>query len=284
MKKIIALLLSLLTLTACTRIVEVEDVKVAEDEWGLTLSAENVTPSGMTIVFNQMNGKQTGELQTGEWYALYKEEDGEWKEVLYAIEDGVNVGWHSIAYLIPKGGSYKMEINWEWLYGKLEPGKYRINKEVMDFRETGDFDKKIYSLEFTVSGKAKVTLYFPDKDVMNLEKEVREIHIRGSIEKSILSELMKGPESGELNPSLYGNITVISVTTKDGLCTIDFSSEFREHNTGGSTKEYMAIMSIVKSLCEVEGIERVKINIEGEENPQFGGHFTLEEPFSPDGI
>ena len=44
MKKIIVLLLSLITLTACTRIVKVEDVKVAEDEWGLTLSAENVTP------------------------------------------------------------------------------------------------------------------------------------------------------------------------------------------------------------------------------------------------
>ncbi|MBQ2940908.1 MAG: GerMN domain-containing protein [Clostridia bacterium] len=284
MKKIIALLLSLLTLTACTRIVKVEDVKVAEDEWGLTLSAENVTPSGMTIVFKQMNGKQTGELQTGDWYALYKEEAGEWKEVPYAIEDGVNVGWHSIAYMIPKGGSYEMEVNWEWLYGKLAPGKYRINKEVMDFRETGDFDEKIYSLEFTVSGKAEVALYFPDKDVMNLEKEVREIDIRGSIEKSILHELMKGPESEELNPSLYGNITVISVATKDGLCTIDLSSDFTEYNTGGSTKEYMAIMSIVKSLCELEGIERVKINIEGEENPQFGGHFTLEEPFSPNGI
>ena len=283
MKKIIALLLSLLTLTACTRIVKVEDVKVAEDEWGLTLSAENVTPSGMTIVFNQMNGKQTGELQTGDWYALYEEKDGEWIEIPYKLQT-LDIAWNSVAYLIPKGGSYEMEVNWEWLYGKLAPGKYRMNKEVMDFRETGDFDEKIYSLEFIVSEKAKVTLYFPDKDVMNLEKEVREIHIRGSIEKSILSELMKGPESGELNPSLSGNITVISVATKDGLCTIDFSSEFREHNTGGSTKEYMAIMSIVKSLCEVEGIERVKINIEGEENPQFGGHFTLDEPFSPDGI
>lgn len=284
MKKIIALLLSLLTLTACTRIVKVEDIKVAEDEWGLTLTAENVTPSGMTIVFNQMNGKQTGELQTGDWYALYTEENGEWKELPFIVEDDVNVGWNSVAYMIPKGGQVPFEVNWEWLYGKLIPGKYRINKEVMDFRDTGDFDKKIYSLEFIVSEKAKVTLYFPDKDVMNLEKEVREIHIRGSIEKSILSELMKGPESGELNPSLSGNITVISVATKDGLCTIDFSSEFREHNTGGSTKEYMAIMSIVKSLCEVEGIERVKINIEGEENPQFGGHFTLEEPFYPDGV
>ena len=283
MKKIIVLLLSLITLTACTRIVKVEDVKVAEDEWGLTLSAENVTPSGMTIVFNQMNGKQTGELQTGDWYALYEEKDGEWIEIPYKLQT-LDIAWNSVAYLIPKGGSYEMEVNWEWLYGKLAPGKYRINKEVMDFRETGDFDEKIYSLEFIVSEKAEVALYFPDKDVMNLEKEVREIHIRGSIEKSILSELMKGPESGELNPSLSGNITVISVATKDGLCTIDFSSEFREHNTGGSTKEYMAIMSIVKSLCEVEGIERVKINIEGEENPQFGGHFTLEEPFYPDGV
>lgn len=150
MKKIIALLLSLLTLTACTRIVKVEDVKVAEDEWGLTLSAENVTPSGMTIVFNQMNGKQTGELDTGDWYALYKEEGGEWKELPFIVDDDVNVGWNSVAYMLPKGGERKMEVNWEWLYGKLEPGKYRINKEVMDFRETGDFDEKIYSLEFEI--------------------------------------------------------------------------------------------------------------------------------------
>ncbi len=150
MKKIIALLLSLLTLTACTRIVKVEEVKVAEDEWGLTLSAENVTPSGMAIVFNQMNGKQTGELQTGDWYALYTEENGEWKELPFIVADDINVGWNSVAYMIPKGGQVPFEVNWEWLYGKLAPGKYRINKEVMDFRDTGDFDKKIYSLEFEI--------------------------------------------------------------------------------------------------------------------------------------
>ena len=150
MKKILALILGLILLTACTRIVKVEDVKVAEDEWGLTLSAENVTPSGMTIVFNQMNGKQTGELQTGDWYALYTEKNGEWKELPFIVADDLNVAWNSVAYMIPKGGQVPFEVTWEWLYGKLIPGKYRINKEVMDFREAGDFDKKLYSLEFEI--------------------------------------------------------------------------------------------------------------------------------------
>ncbi len=150
MKKIFLLLLALITVFAgCTRIVLVEEEKVAEDEWGLTLSAENVTESGMTIVFTQMNGKQTGELQTGDWYALFTEENGEWKDVPFAV-DGVNIAWNAVAYIIPKGGERKMDVNWEWLYGKLAPGKYRINKEVMDFRESGDFDEKIYSLEFEI--------------------------------------------------------------------------------------------------------------------------------------
>ena len=151
MKKIILLLLVVMfAFAGCTRMVIVdENEKVAEDEWGLSLTAENVTDSGMTIVFSQMNGKQTGELETGDWYALYKEENGEWVEVPYKLLT-VDIAWNSVAYIIPKGDSVSFDVEWEWLYGKLSAGKYRIDKEVMDFRGTGDFDKKIYSLEFEI--------------------------------------------------------------------------------------------------------------------------------------
>ncbi len=132
--------------------------------------------------------------------------------------------------------------------------------------------------------KTEITLYFPDEEVMYLEKETREIEVEESIEKSVLLELFEGPENNNLLPAVTGDIEIISIKTENGICTVDLSSEFTKHNTGGSTKESMAIMSIVKSLCEIEGVDKVKINIEGDENPEFGGHFTLEEPFSPDGM
>ncbi len=138
--------------------------------------------------------------------------------------------------------------------------------------------------EIEKNEKTEVTLYFPDGEFMYLEKEIREIEAGERIEKSVLLEVFKGPDDENLLPSVSGDITVLSVKTENGLCTVDLSSEFAEHNTGGSAKESMAIMSIVKSLCEIDGIEKVKINIEGNENPDFWGHFTLEDPFSPDGI
>ena len=54
------------------------------------------------------------------------------------------------------------------------------------------------------------------------------------------------------------------------------------YNTGGTTKETMALYSIVNTLCGIDGIEKVKINIDGNENPDFGGHFDLSEPLEAD--
>ena len=42
------------------------------------------------------------------------------------------------------------EIDWNWLYGELPAGKYRIGKEIMDFRGTGDYDTSIYFAEFEI--------------------------------------------------------------------------------------------------------------------------------------
>ena len=44
----------------------------------------------------------------------------------------------------------EIRTDWEWLYGELESGEYVIYKEVMDFRGTGDYDTKEYSVKFRV--------------------------------------------------------------------------------------------------------------------------------------
>ncbi|MBQ7400026.1 MAG: GerMN domain-containing protein [Clostridia bacterium] len=128
-----------------------------------------------------------------------------------------------------------------------------------------------------------LTLYFPDNDVLYLHPEKREVEVEKGqlLAEVVLEELFRGPKDEELAPGLDGENLVNSVKVENGLCTVDFASDFILLNSGGSTREAFAIGSIVNSLCELDGIEEVKIDIDGNKSSEFGGHFTLDEVFLP---
>lgn len=121
------------------------------NEWGLTLHAKDVTPEGMTLVCTQSGGSPSGELNTGSYYVLEQEVQGVWCVVEYAenMRDK-EVGWDAVAWIIPMNDTVEWDVDWEWLYGSLKPGYYRIGKEIIDFRGSGDFDKAIYYAEFEI--------------------------------------------------------------------------------------------------------------------------------------
>ena len=123
---------------------------IFDETWGISLNAKNITSTGLTIVCTQSGGELTGELQTGSWYILetWTREYG-WKQMPYVI-DG-EIGWNDIAWIIPMNDTCEWEVNWEWLYGKLPTGKYRIGKEITDFRSSGNFDTAIYYAEFEIN-------------------------------------------------------------------------------------------------------------------------------------
>lgn len=107
---------------------------------GLQFRLKNISATGAKMVFRQYDKEApTGELQYGQEFGLEREEeDGSWAEVPVALEG--EYGFHAIAYLIAADDTTEEEIRWEWLYGRLAPGNYRLRKEVMDFRGGGDFD------------------------------------------------------------------------------------------------------------------------------------------------
>lgn len=119
------------------------------DAWGVILGVKNVTPKGLTIVCTQLGGTPTGELSTGTYYVLERKEVDIWIPVA-DILDGKEVGWDEVAWIISMNDVTEWEVDWEWLYGKLAPGRYRIGKEIMDFRGTGDYDKEMYYAEFEI--------------------------------------------------------------------------------------------------------------------------------------
>ncbi len=127
--------------------VVVPEEAVTEVNWGVALYAENITPTGLTLVCTQSGGEPAGELQTGCDYKLMVLENGNWEYVPYIVEE---IAWTTEAYLIPMEGSMEWELNWERIYGQLPAGRYRLVKNIMDFRDAGDYDTADFYVEFTI--------------------------------------------------------------------------------------------------------------------------------------
>jgi len=120
----------------------------ADNPIGLRMYAKDVTPIGCTLVFSQTGGNVTGELQTGQWYEIQvRNAHGEWID---NSSKDVEIAWEDIAYLISNDDTTKMDLNWEYLYGRLNDGHYRIVKRVMDHRAPGDYDEYDICAEFDI--------------------------------------------------------------------------------------------------------------------------------------
>lgn len=121
------------------------------DKWdnalGIGFSVSNVTAAGLTLICEQSGGNPTGTLQTGRMYWLEKEVGGEW-EAINALQD--LVVWTDEALLIHMNGKTEWPLNWSHIYGTLPAGTYRIGKNIMDFRGTGDYDEQAYYTEFEI--------------------------------------------------------------------------------------------------------------------------------------
>ena len=119
-----------------------------ERDWGIELTAENVSPTGLTLICSQSDGKVTGMLMTGRPYWVEYEKDGVWVPADELVDE---VCWTSDGLEIKPGGTTKWSTNWENIYGSLVPGVYRIGKEIMDLRSPGDYDKSTFYAYFAIT-------------------------------------------------------------------------------------------------------------------------------------
>ena len=120
-----------------------------QNQWGVSLQAESVTSSGLTIVCKQSGGDNVSELLTGSYYVLQQRTDNSWKDVDYLPHD-TTIVWTSEAWIIPKENTTAWDVDWGWLYGKLSAGEYRIGKKIMNSRKPGDFDEETVYAVFTI--------------------------------------------------------------------------------------------------------------------------------------
>jgi germination protein M len=138
-----------------------------------------------------------------------------------------------------------------------------------------------------VSGKVPLYLYFANEDNTRLKLEVRYISAgdakkdTGQMAGVVIEELIKGPaDTDGYKPTIPAGAKLRSpVVIKDGIATVDMSIEFKTQHPGGKDAEKLTIYSIVNSLTELRGIEKVKFTIDGKVAKEYMGYFKFDAPF-----
>lgn len=111
-----------------------------------------------------------------------------------------------------------------------------------------------------------VTVYFANKKGTALVESHLEIRNAGNIavEKLILDRLIEGPvieNQDSMLKTLPADTQLIKVTTKDGICYVDFNDKFLSATEG--IKPEIVIYSVVNSLVELSSINKVQFTIDG---------------------
>ncbi len=82
------------------------------------------------------------DLVFGDGFEIQRKVDGDWYE-LAPIQD---IAFHQVAYDLPAGETVTKPVKWDYIYGELPSGQYRIVQQVMDYRAPAEQETEYYYL------------------------------------------------------------------------------------------------------------------------------------------
>lgn len=111
---------------------------------GVELVMEKYSATGGDLeIVNELRKK----LQGGEWFTIQREIDGKWYNLVYVYD---TIAFKDVGYILPAGETTILPITWEWIYGELPAGEYRVVTKVLDYRAPGDYDEYYLAKEFEI--------------------------------------------------------------------------------------------------------------------------------------
>lgn len=128
--------------------------------------------------------------------------------------------------------------------------------------------------------KASYTLYFANEAGDGLVACAHSDTYSTEIteEQHIVEELIAGPDEDGCYPTLSSTTELISVTTTDGICYINFGDSFLTDPTNVSDE--VVIWSIVNSVTEISYIDYVQISVNGSTSVMYHSNISLETPLT----
>lgn len=129
-------------------------------------------------------------------------------------------------------------------------------------------------------GGVEVTLYFADAETGLLIPVRREISHSSVGPETVLRELLAGPRPGEKGvTALPKGSEVLGTFLAGGILTINLNRAFEEKFPSSSAATLLAVYSVVNTLTELPGIEKVSFQIEGKP-VEVLGELDVSEPLT----
>lgn len=123
--------------------------------------------------------------------------------------------------------------------------------------------------------RTTMVLYFTDSSGTKLVPEERNVYYNSNvpIEKVVVEQLVKGPKNMENRATLPSELNILSVTIQEGICYVNLDDSFKNllEISSSVLDPELAVYSIVNSLAEVCGVNKVQISVGGTTNITIGG-------------
>lgn len=156
-----------------------------------------------------------------------------------------------------------------------EPGKKTDTRDNAENGKEPDGGDKSHGGGTTT----EVTLFFryetPERSWLAAEK--REVDAAEPC-RAAMSALISGPMPGSgLKPVLPDTVSILGVTLEGGVCTVDLSKEvLTDANKVGAsaTSEMLALAAIADTLTGIQGVEKVRVLVEGQQSGMVEGRFV----------
>lgn len=124
----------------------------------------------------------------------------------------------------------------------------------------------------------KVTVYRASGDGQTLVGEVYTVAKTNETIAQAMGLLLAEPSNDTNWSTIPEGTKVRSIHFANGIARIDFSPEIVKNFRGGSAGELLLVGSIVNTLTEIRGVEKVRIMVNGKQVESIGGHVDLSEP------
>ena len=155
----------------------------------------------------------------------------------------------------------------------------------LDYRHRQEFreEQVVFSGAEEIPVEVSAALYFPRAAGRGLGLETRVLRLtEGEVLAEIATQaLLSGPQDEELSSIIPEGTQLRSVQMEDGVCVVDFSSEFISGMPVNEESQLLVIYSIVDTLGNLEPVEAVRFRVEGEDLLSYGS-VGLADPMEPD--
>lgn len=129
--------------------------------------------------------------------------------------------------------------------------------------------------------KVRLKLYYANEagDALVAVNRTVYYNTNVAVERLVLEEILAGPDPGSTEhfSTVNPGTKILNVTVKDGICYVNLDKAFL--NQSYSVTADVTIYSIVNSLTELRGVNKVQILIDGETNLTYREVHSLNTVF-----